>query len=87
MIPWNQIKKGLMSVYAHKPFVINGAEGETRTPTENPPLDPEPSASTNSATSAIKTNNLKKIDLKSKLFYIIFFNFVKIINGFNLWKL
>ncbi len=30
----------------------SGAEGETRTPTGEPPLDPEPSASTNSATSA-----------------------------------
>ena len=29
-----------------------GAEGETRTPTGEPQLDPEPSASTNSATSA-----------------------------------
>ncbi len=29
-----------------------GAEEGTRTPTEDPPLDPEPSASTNSATSA-----------------------------------
>ena len=32
--------------------LIDGAEGETRTPTEIPPLDPEPSASTSSATSA-----------------------------------
>jgi hypothetical protein len=30
----------------------SGAEGETRTPTGKPPLDPEPSASTSSATSA-----------------------------------
>ena len=30
-----------------------GAEGETRTPTGKPLLDPEPSASTNSATSAL----------------------------------
>ena len=29
-----------------------GAEGESRTPTSVRPLDPEPSASTNSATSA-----------------------------------
>ena len=33
-------------------FIICGAEGETRTRTGRPPLDPEPSASTNSATSA-----------------------------------
>jgi hypothetical protein len=52
---------------------IDGAEGETRTPTEKPPLDPEPSASTNSATSAFKMRSLKKIDLKSKLFYITYF--------------
>ena len=30
----------------------DGAEGESRTPTGIRPLDPEPSASTNSATSA-----------------------------------
>lgn len=29
-----------------------GAEGGTRTPTGSPPLDPEPSVSTNSTTSA-----------------------------------
>jgi hypothetical protein len=34
-----------------------GAEGETRTPTGKPPLDPEPSASTSSATSARKISN------------------------------
>ena len=33
-------------------FEINGAEGETRTRTDIHPLDPEPSASTSSATSA-----------------------------------
>ena len=33
-------------------FEMYGAEGETRTPTSLRPLDPEPSASTNSATSA-----------------------------------
>lgn len=32
----------------------DGAEGEARTRTGQPPLDPEPSASTNSATSARK---------------------------------
>ena len=31
-----------------------GAEGETRTPTDIHPLDPEPSASTSSATSALR---------------------------------
>ncbi len=36
----------------------DGAEGETRTPTGEPPLDPEPSASTNSATSATKSVDL-----------------------------
>ena len=30
----------------------DGAEGESRTPTGEPPLDPEPSVSTNSTTSA-----------------------------------
>ena len=33
-------------------FIIDGAEGETRTRTDIRPLDPEPSASTSSATSA-----------------------------------
>ena len=33
-------------------FYIRGAGGETRTPTGEPPLDPEPSVSTNSTTSA-----------------------------------
>jgi len=47
-----------------------GAEGETRTPTRIHSLDPEPSASTNSATSAYKTCIMKKIALKRKLFYI-----------------
>ena len=34
-------------------FIVCGAEGETRTPTREPSLDPEPSASTTSATSAL----------------------------------
>ncbi len=33
-------------------FTVDGAEGESRTPTGEPPLDPEPSVSTNSTTSA-----------------------------------
>ncbi len=33
-------------------FILFGAEGETRTPTGLRPLDPEPSVSTNSTTSA-----------------------------------
>ncbi len=36
-----------------------GAEGETRTPTGKPRLDPEPSASTSSATSASKILKMK----------------------------
>ena len=35
-----------------KPGNLSGAEGESRTPTSIRPLDPEPSASTSSATSA-----------------------------------
>ncbi len=35
-------------------LLSSGAEGETRTPTEEPRLDPEPSVSTNSTTSARK---------------------------------
>jgi hypothetical protein len=43
-----------------QPFVItfDGAEEKTRTFTGEPPLDPEPSASTNSATSATGMNML-----------------------------
>ncbi len=45
--------KGGAAVTGGSPlFMSSGAEGETRTPTEQPPLDPEPSASTSSATSA-----------------------------------
>ena len=34
--------------------LLVGAEGESRTPTGEPPLDPEPSVSTNSTTSAFR---------------------------------
>ena len=40
------------------PFSKFGAEEKTRTSTREPPLDPEPSASTNSATSATRMNML-----------------------------
>ena len=56
-------------------FNIGGAEGETRTRTAIQPLDPEPSASTNSATSAQKTHD-KRIDLIAKLFYLYTFIFI-----------
>ena len=48
-----------------QPIDFTGAEGETRTPTKIHSLDPEPSASTNSATSAFLR---KKIDLILRLF-------------------
>ena len=38
--------------------LLVGAEEKTRTSTGRPPLDPEPSASTNSATSATRMNML-----------------------------
>ena len=41
--------------------IFYGAEGETRTPTGEPLLDPEPSASTNSATSARFSQNSKRL--------------------------
>ena len=44
-------KKRVCPVGAN-PFAIDGAEEGTRTPTGLRPLDPEPSASTSSATSA-----------------------------------
>ena len=45
-----------------------GAEGETRTRTWKPTLDPEPSASTSSATSA--REGYKKIDLLTEVNYL-----------------
>lgn len=49
----------------------NGAEGETRTPTGILRLDPEPSASTSSATSARwKTKKTERIALLKELVYI-----------------
>ena len=50
-------------------FIHFGAEGENRTPTGNPRLDPEPSASTNSATSAIKI-----IDFANQVNYLYIFH-------------
>jgi hypothetical protein len=38
--------------YFYQPLLSLGAEGESRTPTPLPELDPEPSVSTNSTTSA-----------------------------------
>ncbi len=46
---------------------MSGAEGETRTRTGVRPLDPEPSASTSSATSAHESIFLKKIDLQKRM--------------------
>ena len=45
------MKKGR---YCYQPLLSLGAEGESRTPTPLPELDPEPSVSTNSTTSARK---------------------------------
>lgn len=55
---------------------MSGAEGETRTPTGILRLDPEPSASTSSATSALRAFYLKDIDLTFKVIYIFKFIFV-----------
>lgn len=46
-------EKGLQLV-SYNPLLSCGAEGETRTPTPLRELDPEPSVSTNSTTSARK---------------------------------
>jgi hypothetical protein len=58
MSRWNlgdeETKKGCNPVKIATLEILNGAEGETRTPTRKPLLDPEPSASTNSATSATR---------------------------------
>ncbi len=48
-----------------------GAEGETRTPTGKPRLDPEPSASTNSTTSAKEEIYIDDFILLGK-FYSLF---------------
>ena len=63
-------------------FIICGAEGETRTPTSgNPTLDPEPSASTSSATSArTRANGCKRL---SKVALNIFFYYA--CQGYSLW--
>ena len=57
----NHQKKKRRNLLKLRPFLQNGAEEGTRTPTWQPTLDPESSASTNSATSAqkriIKTTN------------------------------
>jgi hypothetical protein len=50
------IEKGLQPIEVTALESLIGAEGETRTPTDIHPLDPEPSASTNSATSATGMN-------------------------------
>ncbi len=47
---------------------IFGAEEKTRTSTRIPPLDPEPSASTNSATSATDMNMLTGPDFVKSFF-------------------
>ena len=45
--------------YKKKMEKIDGAEGEIRTRTGLPPLDPEPSVSTSSTTSALEKRNEK----------------------------
>ena len=47
-------KKRKPSQHVTETALKNGAEGETRTPMKEPSLDPEPSVSTNSTTSAWK---------------------------------
>ena len=46
-------KRSPQSSTLYGPFISFGAEGETRTPMPLPALDPEPSVSTNSTTSAL----------------------------------
>ena len=50
--PRNQPKQKSRNPLGLRLFYTNGAEGGTRTPTREPLLGPEPSASTSSATSA-----------------------------------
>ena len=53
-----QIEKGCNQMKIAALDILIGAEEKTRTSTRIPPLDPEPSASTNSATSATRLNML-----------------------------
>ena len=65
LLPWNveeKRKKGCNPKKIAALEILTGAEGETRTRTEIPPLDPEPSASTISATSATRMNMLPARD-------------------------
>ncbi len=55
MINNNKKRAAILKIAALTKF---GAEEKTRTSTRIPPLDPEPSASTNSATSATGLNML-----------------------------
>ena len=57
----------MVSQKTANPLNLRGAEGGTRTPTGVTPLDPESSASTNSATSAHRTKWIENFKL---LFYI-----------------
>ena len=52
-----------------KGLYLAGAEGETRTPTGEPRLDPEPSASTNSATSAKTKRNISDFKFTVNRFF------------------
>jgi hypothetical protein len=53
LFPSAPMKKRLAGAFPASLCIWLGAEGETRTPTGQPQLDPEPSASTSSATSAL----------------------------------
>ena len=73
-------RERLFSFSRKQPYILNkiyGAEEKTRTSTRIPPLDPEPSASTNSATSATHKNMLVDVEfVKSflvQIFKIVFF--------------
>ncbi len=71
------LQKGISVLTGDRISICNycGAEGGTRTPTGLHPLDPEPSASTNSATSAFRKAQ-KELILCSECIIYISLNFL-----------
>ena len=67
-------KKKSAKLNALRTFFLVGAEGETRTPMPLPALDPEPSVSTNSTTSALLRMLVRSSFFLCKSFFYFFGN-------------
>ena len=63
------VEKKRAALFRLRLLLSDGAEGETRTPMKEPSLDPEPSVSTNSTTSARK-ETYPKGTLLASIFYV-----------------